>query len=285
MMNIDNALKYGIKILERNSIKSAKLDCEIIISKIMGKDRGFILLNQNKYLENKQFDDFKSLIFQRSKRKPIAYLTGKKDFWNNEFKIDNNVLVPRPDTELIIEEVLKCTKNKNNIKLLDIGVGSGCILLSILNEKKDFYGVGIDVSKKCVELSKINAFNLGINKRIKFFKTDVDNFNYGKYDLIVANPPYINHFDLKYLDKEVVDFEPKLSLDGGLDGLSVIRKVVNKASKLIKVNGTFILEIGFDQKERVKKILRNKGFYIKKVLKDYANNDRCIVSIKNNLHS
>ncbi len=285
MMNIDDALKYGIKILERNSIKSAKLDCEIIISKIMGKDRGFILLNQNKYLENKQFDDFKSLIFQRSKRKPIAYLTGKKDFWNNEFKIDNNVLVPRPDTELIIEEVLKCTKNKNNIKLLDIGVGSGCILLSILNEKKDFYGVGIDVSKKCVELSKINAFNLGINKRIKFFKTDVDNFNYGKYDLIVANPPYINHFDLKYLDKEVVDFEPKLSLDGGLDGLSVIRKVVNKASKLIKVNGTFILEIGFDQKERVKKILRNKGFYIKKVLKDYANNDRCIVSIKNNLHS
>ena len=285
MMNIENALKYGVKILERNSIKSAKLDCEIIISKIMGKDRGFILLNQNKYLENKQFDDFKSLIVQRSKRKPIAYLTGKKDFWNNEFKIDNNVLVPRPDTELIIEEVLKCTKNKNNIKLLDIGVGSGCILLSILNEKKDFYGVGIDVSKKCVELSKINAFNLGINKRIKFFKTDVDNFNYGKYDLIVANPPYINHFDLKYLDKEVVDFEPKLSLDGGLDGLSVIRKVVNKASKLIKVNGTFILEIGFDQKERVKKILRNKGFYIKKVLKDYANNDRCIVSIKNNLHS
>ena len=152
-------------------------------------------------------------------------------------------------------------------------------------KKKDFIGVGIDLSKKCINLSKINAINLKIDHRVKFFKTDVDNFNYGKYDLIVSNPPYINQYDLKNLDDEVVNFEPKLSLDGGLDGLSVVRKVINKASKLIKINGTLILEIGADQKERVKKILRNKGFYINKVIKDYANNDRCIVSTKNNLYS
>tara|TARA_A100001011_G_scaffold384408_1_gene456985 strand:+ start:1180 stop:2031 length:852 start_codon:yes stop_codon:yes gene_type:complete len=283
-MNLENAINNGTKILEKNSIKSAKLDSEILMSKVINKERKFIVLNQNKYLKKNFYNCFKDLIDQRSKGKPIAHLIGKKDFWNFEFKVNKDVLVPRPDTELIIEEVLKRTKNKSKLKLLDIGVGSGCILLSILNEKKDFYGIGIDLSKKCIELSKINAFNLGISNKVKFFKTDVDNFNYGKYDLVVSNPPYINQIDLKNLDKEV-NFEPKLSLDGGLDGLSVIRKVINKASELIKINGMLILEIGFNQKERVKKILRNKGFYINKVLKDYANNDRCIVSTKNNLYS
>jgi len=283
-MNLENAINNGTKILEKNSIKSAQLDSEILMSKVINKERKFIVLNQNKYLEKNFYNCFKDLIYQRSKGKPIAHLIGKKDFWNFEFKVNKDVLVPRPDTELIIEEVLKRTKNKSKLKLLDIGVGSGCILLSILNEKKDFYGIGIDLSKKCIELSKINAFNLGISNKVKFFKTDVDNFNYGKYDLVVSNPPYINQIDLKNLDKEV-NFEPKLSLDGGLDGLSVIKKVINKASELIKINGMLILEIGFNQKERVKKILRNKGFYINKVLKDYANNDRCIVSTKNNLYS
>ena len=284
-MNLENAIDQGIQILKKNSIKSAILDSEILMSKVIGKERRFIILNQNKHLEKDSFDYFKSLIDQRSKGKPVAYLIGKKDFWNHEFKIDNNVLVPRPDSELIIEEVLRLSKNKNKLKLLDIGVGSGCLLLSILNEKKNFYGIGIDISKKCIDLSKINALNLKIANRVKFFKTDVDNFNYGKYDLIISNPPYINRFDLKNLDREVLNFEPKLSLDGGLDGLSVVRKVINKASELIKINGILILEIGFNQKERVKKILKNKGFYINKVLKDYAYNDRCIISTKNNLYS
>tara|TARA_B100001057_G_C22824542_1_gene940869 strand:- start:372 stop:1226 length:855 start_codon:yes stop_codon:yes gene_type:complete len=284
-MNLKSAINQGTKILEKNLIQSAKLDSEILMSKVIGKEREFIILNQKNHLERNSYDYFKKLINLRSKGKPIAYLTGKKDFWKYEFKIDKNVLVPRPDTEIIIEEVLKLTKNKNKLKLLDIGVGSGCILLSILNEKKNFRGIGIDISKKCLYLSKINAFNLRINNRVKFFKTDVDNFNSGKYDLIISNPPYVNRFDLKYLDKGVVNFEPKLSLDGGLDGLSVIRKVINKASELIKINGLLILEIGFDQKKRVKKILKNKGFYINKVLKDYANNDRCIISTKNNKYS
>ncbi len=284
-MNLENAINYGIQILKKNSIKSAELDSEILMSKVIGKERRFIILNQNKHLEKNSFECFKSLIDQRSKGKPVAYLIGKKDFWNHEFKIDNNVLVPRPDSELIIEEVIKLSKNKNKLKLLDIGVGSGCLLLSILNEKKNFYGIGIDISKKCIDLSKINALNLRIANRVKFFKTDVDNFNYGKYDLIISNPPYINRLDLKNLDREVFNFEPKLSLDGGLDGLSVVRKVINKASELIKINGILILEIGFNQKERVKKILKNKGFYINKVLKDYAHNDRCIISTKNNLYS
>ena len=190
------------------------------------------------------------------------------------------MLIPRPDTEIIIEETLKLIKNKTHITILDIGVGSGCILLSLLREKKNSYGVGLDLSKKCIDLCKKNSFKLNLDKKVKFFKSDVDNFYYGKYDLIVSNPPYIKRNDLKYLEKDVKNFEPKIALDGGLDGLSEIRKVINKSSELIKKNGKLILEIGFDQKINVKKILINKGFYINKTIKDYSNNDRCIVSTK-----
>jgi release factor glutamine methyltransferase len=194
--------------------------------------------------------------------------------------VNDDTLIPRPETELIIQNVLDLTKQKNNLNILDIGIGSGCILLSILKEKKNFYGTGIDISQKCLNISKINAINLNVFSRIKLFKSNVDKFSIGKYDLIVSNPPYINKKDLKYLDRDVANFEPRLALDGGLDGLSEIRKVINKSSELIKRSGHFIIEIGFDQKNKVKKILRDKGFYIKKTVKDLSNHDRCIVSIK-----
>ena len=130
------------------------------------------------------------------------------------------------------------------------------------------------------EYKRLNAVNLGLQNRVKFFNSDIDNFNYGKYDLIISNPPYIKKLHLKYLERDVLDYEPILALNGGLDGISEIRKVINKSSELIKINGKLILEIAFNQKNLVKKILRDKGFYINNVLKDYANNDRCIISTK-----
>ena len=279
-VNIEKAIKDANEILRKNNIKSSKLDSEILMAQVTKSDRKNIILNLQNKLSDHSFTYYQNLINQRSSGKPIAYLLGKKDFWKYEFKVSKEVLIPRPDTEIAIEEVLKFSKNKSKLKVLDVGVGSGCILLSILKEKKDFYGTGIDISKKSLELSKINAFNLGLSNRTKFFKTDVDNFNYGKYDLVISNPPYINQFDLKRLDKGVINFEPKIALNGGLDGLSEIRKVICKSSELIKLKGKLILEIGFDQKEKVKNILRNKGFYINKVIKDYAKNDRCIISTK-----
>ena len=152
--------------------------------------------------------------------------------------------------------------------------------MSILKEKKNFYGTGIDISKNSLEISKLNAKKLLVEERVKFYKSDVDKFAQGKYDLIVSNPPYIKKSDLKYLESDVLKFEPKLALDGGLDGLSVIRKVIKKSSELLKKNGKFILEIGFDQKSKVIKLLKNKGFYINSIIKDLAKNDRCIVSTK-----
>ena len=279
-MKIEKALEKGSMILNQNNISSSKLDSEILISKVLKRDRKFVIMNFQKEIEKNSLNTFMDLIKQRSVGKPIAYLIGKKDFWKHEFELNTEVLVPRPDTEIIIEEVLKMTKNKNKLNILDIGSGSGCIILSILKEKINFFGIGIDVSKNCVDLSRRNADKIGVSNRVKFLKSDIDNFKNHKYDLIVSNPPYISHADLKMLDRGIIDFEPKLALDGGLDGLSLIRRVINKASKLIKKNGRFVLEFGSDQKEKVKKILINKGFYINKVLKDYAKNDRCIISTK-----
>ena len=279
-MNIQSAIIEGVNILQGKHIQTAQLDAEILMAKALGKDRKYIILNNNEYIQGKSLGYFKELIKERSSRKPIAYLINKKFFWNSEFFITSDTLIPRPDTELIIEQILKITKHKKNMNILDIGVGSGCILLSILKERKKFYGTGIDISKNCINISKINAKNLKVNTRAKFYKTDVDKFYFGKYDLIVSNPPYINKHSLKYLDKDVAKFEPKIALDGGLDGLSEIRKVIKKTSELIKKNGKFILEIGFDQKNKVINLLKKEDFYINSTLKDFAKNDRCIISTK-----
>ena len=279
-MNIQTAIIEGTNILKNKYIQTAQLDTEILMAKALGKDRKYIVLNNNKYLKDKNLKLFEKLINERASRKPIAYLINKKFFWNFEFFVTSDTLIPRPDTELIIEQILNLTKHKSKMNILDIGVGSGCILLTILKERKNFYGTGIDISKKCINISKINAKNLKVELRTRFYKTDVDKFDQGKYDLIVSNPPYINKYILKYLEKDVVNFEPKLALDGGIDGLSEIRKVINKSSELIKKNGKLIVEIAFNQKYEVKKLLQDKGFYINTIVKDLANKDRCIISTK-----
>ena len=279
-MNIQSAVKEGTNILKSNYIQTAQLDTEILMAKVLDAKREYIILNNHKNLDDDNLEYFRKLIKERAKRKPIAYLLNKKFFWDSEFYVDKNTLIPRPDTEIIIEEILRLTKYKNKINILDIGVGSGCILLTILKERKNFNGTGIDISKKSLDISKINAKNLKVEGRTKFYNSDIDKFDKGKYDLIVSNPPYIKSCDLKYLESDIIDFEPKLALDGGLDGLSEFRKVIKKSSELIKKNGKLILEIGFNQKNKIIKLLNKKGFYINSTLKDLAKNDRCIVSTK-----
>ena len=279
-MNIFEAIKKGDAILRESGIKSYKIDSEILMSKVIKKNRTDIILNSKTELSQKNYNLYENLIIQRSKQNPIAYLTGKKEFWKYEFSVTKDVLIPRPDTEIIVEKTLKLTKNKNKLKVLEIGIGSGCILLSILKEKKNFYGTGIDISKKTIEICKINCENLGLSSRVKLFKTDIDNFRYGKYDLIISNPPYIKKFDLKYLEKEVSFYEPKPALDGGLDGLSELKKVILNSSKLIKRNGKLVLEIAFDQAESVKSILKQNEFYINEIIKDLSKKNRCIISTR-----
>ena len=279
-MKLQTAIQNAYQRLKNNNIKSALLDSELLMANVIKKSRDYIILNTNKNIDKQNYYNFQKMVTQRSKGKPIAYLMNEKFFWKHKFFVNKDVLIPRPDTEIIIEQVLKIYKNKNKINFLDIGFGSGCIILSILKERKDFMASGVDISNKALKVCKINASRLGIKNRLKLFNSDIDKFSLGKYDLIISNPPYIKNISLKYLENDVINYEPKRALNGGLDGVSEIRKIIIKSSELIKNGGKLILEIAYDQKREVKQLLKKKGFYINSVVKDLAKNDRCIISTK-----
>ena len=279
-MKLQTAIQNAYQRLKNNNIKSALLDSELLMANVIKKSRDYIILNTNKNIDKQNYYNFQKMVTQRSKGKPIAYLMNEKFFWKHKFFVNKDVLIPRPDTEIIIEQVLKIYKNKNKINFLDIGFGSGCIILSILKERKDFMASGVDISNKALKVCKINASRLGIKNRLKLFNSDIDKFSLGKYDLIISNPPYIKNISLKYLENDVINYEPKRALNGGLDGVSEIRKIIIKSSELIKNGGKLILEIAYDQKREVKQLLIRNVFYINSVVKDLANNDRCIISTK-----
>ena len=279
-MNIQTLLNQASKTLKQLSNTSSKLDSEILLSKIIKKNRKYLILNSNEELKKENIKSFDYLVKRRKKGEPIAYLINKKEFWKQNFYINQNVLIPRPDTETLVEETLKLFNVNSKLNMLDIGTGSGCILLSILKERRNFFGTGIDISKKAINVARFNAKMHQLSNRVKFYNSDVDKFLIGKYDLVVSNPPYIKRQDLKYLEVDVKGFEPKLALDGGKDGFSKITKVISKTSTLLKRNGRFILEVGFGQKNRILSILKQNNFFINKVVKDYGKNDRCIISTK-----
>ena len=210
----------------------------------------------------------------------MAYIVGHKEFWNKKFKVNYNVLIPRPDTEILVQEAIKFIKMNSSINILDIGTGTGCVLLSVLNERKNCYGTGIDISKKAINIAKHNAKIQQIKNRIKFINSSIDKFYVGKYDLIISNPPYIKSSDIKYLGKDVGFYEPRIALNGGCDGYSRIKEIINKSSILIKKKGKLFLEIGYNQRNEVVKILNNNSFYINKVVKDLGKKNRCIISTK-----
>ena len=279
-MKLETAINNAYQNLKDRNIQSALLDSELLMAKVINQSREYIVLNLNKEISTEEVNIFKNMVDQRSEGKPMAYFMNEKSFWKYEFFVNQHVLIPRPDTELIIEQVLKIYKNKNKINFLDIGSGSGCIMLSILKERKDFKAIGVEICNHALKVCKINANNLGVITRIKLYNSDIDKFSLGKYDLIISNPPYIKNINLKYLEVDVKKFEPKLALDGGLDGISEIRKVIKKSSELIKNGGKLILEISHNQKHEVKELLKKNGFYINSVVKDLGKNDRCIISTK-----
>jgi len=279
-MKYQEILNEGSKILKLNDIKSYNLDSEILLSSALKLDRSQLLLNLEKRIKNKEKNFFFNFIQRRSKNEPIAYITGYKEFWKCKFKVDKNVLIPRPDTETIIEQALKELKINSSKKILDIGTGSGCIIISILNERKRCFGVGIDISKNAVKLAKYNAKIQHIDNRIKFLNSDIDNFYGDKYDLIISNPPYIKRHKINGLERDVKNHEPKVALDGGIDGYNKIRLIIEKSSTLIKKRGKLFLELGINQTRETLKILNLNGFYKTKVVKDLASKNRCIVSTK-----
>ena len=279
MPDINSILKNGYKHLANSSSKSSKLDAELLLSSVLKKNIKEIIFNSIQANRDEIYK-FNELIERRKLGEPIAYILKKKEFWRSTFYVDKNVLIPRPDTEILIEETLKLIKKDQKKKILDIGTGSGCIIISIAKDRPKIKGIAIDISKNSIKVAKTNAKIHHLKNRIKFYHSSVDNFFKGKYDLIVSNPPYISNLKISYLIKDITGFEPLVSLKGGIDGSRVLNKVIKKSSNLIKIGGKLVLEIGYDQRFIVMNLLKKEGFYINKIIKDYSNNDRCIISTK-----
>ena len=279
-MNYRNIIIKGTSILKKNSILTAGIDAELLLSKTVKKSRESILLNLEEKLNFREIKNYNRLIKRRKKKEPLCYITGKKFFWKYEFKINKDVLIPRFDTEILVQEIIKICKFSNNLNILDIGLGSGCILISLLKEHNNWHGTGIDISRSALKIAKTNAKIQQVQNRIKFINSDIDNFFTGKYDLIVSNPPYINNIDYNNLDVGIKSYEPKMALSGGIDGIRIIEKVIKKSRFILKHTGLLVLEIGFGQHYKVSKTLKDNGFFILNTIKDLQNIRRCIIAKK-----
>jgi len=278
-MNLENIIKKASQILKNNCVHSHELDAQIILADIMGVKREYLITNDQINISETIIKKYDVAIRRRINREPVAYIIGKKEFWSKDFIVNQATLVPRPETELLIYKVINFFRNKR-INILDIGTGSGCILLSILKELNLSRGIGIDISAKAIQTAKANAKNLNLLNQTKFKTYDLVKYNTGKYDLIVSNPPYIPSKDINNLSKDIINYEPKIALDGGLDGLDLIKKVIYKSNYLLKRNGQLALEIGFNQYQKVSSILKSCGFREISKIYDYNLNVRCIISTK-----
>ncbi len=277
-MNNLEALNFGIKFLKKNKIESYKIDSELLLCNVLKLSRENLLINLDKILKNESYKKYKKLLHRRKKKEPMAYILKKKEFWKNKFFVNNNVLIPRPETEIIVEEILNRIDLKASKNLLDVGTGSGCIILSIIKERSNCKGTAIDISKKALKVAKTNAKIHHLENKIKFENIDIDKFKHCKYDFIVSNPPYIKKVDLYRLEEGIRLYEPIIALNAGLDGLTEIKKLILRSKKLLKINGKLIFEIGLNQKEIIKDFLIKNGYYINKICKDLSFKPRVIIS-------
>ena len=276
-MNALELINTGSNKLRQKKIFTSRLDAEILLSKILNKKREEILINLDQKICKNNVLKYKKLIQRRSLNEPVAYILKEKEFWSKNFFVSSDTLIPRPETELMVEKLVKIFKG-NKISILDIGTGCGCILISLLSELNNSKGVGIDISKKAITVAKKNAKKHRMIDNTAFFNKSLDSEFNRKFDLIVSNPPYIKSKDLKNLSDDIKKYEPMLALDGGNDGLDLIKKVIYKARNILKFKGMLALEIGNEQYKKVSKILTTNNFRIEHLIYDYKENVRCIIS-------
>ena len=278
-MNLENTVKKASQKLKDNNIISYLLDAEIILADILGVERESLITNNKANVSQKIVSKYNEAIQRRIKNEPIAYILGKKEFWSENFIVDKSTLVPRPETELLIHKLVNIYKNRR-INILDIGTGTGCILLSLLKELYNSRGIGIDISSRAIRIAKINSKNLNLTNRAKFKNFDLDKYEMAKFDLIVSNPPYIPSQEIRKLSKDITNFEPRKALDGGPDGLDLIKKIIYNSNILLKKSGILAIEIGFGQYRTVSEILNSYKFREFSKIYDNNNNVRCIITTK-----
>ena len=276
-MNVLDLINIGSTVLKKKNISSHILDSEILLSKTLKKSREEILINLDQKINKKKILKYKRFLDRRSKYEPIAYILKEKEFWSKKFIVNKDTLIPRPETELLVNELVKAFKDKS-ISILDIGTGSGCIIVSLLSSLNYAKGVGIDISKAAISIAKKNRSKHKLENRLKFYIKPLERVYNQKFDLIVSNPPYILRKDIRNLNDDIKRYEPIIALDGGNDGLDLIKKVIYKSKHILKRNGSLALEIGNEQFKKVSRILFDNKFKIKRVIKDYRNNIRCIIT-------
>ena len=274
-MKVLDAIKTGSKLLKEKNISTYILDSELLLSKSLNKSREELLINLEQNINKKDFANFNKNLIRRSKKEPIAYLIGEKEFWSKKFFVNKDTLIPRPETELLVEKLVTLYKKKR-VAILDIGTGTGCIIISLLSELKNSKGIAVDASSKALFVARKNAIKFKLSDRIKFLNRNFEDIYSKKFDLIVSNPPYITSNGIKNLSDDIKKFEPRMALDGGNDGLDLIKKVIYKSKEILKINGMLALEIGKQQINKVSKILIDNKFIIKCVIKDYKKDVRCV---------
>ena len=279
-MNALEVIKFGSNLLKEKKISSFILDSEILLSKILRQTRENILINLDQKINTKSILAYKEYLQRRYNNEPMAYILGEKEFWSKKFYVNKSTLIPRPETELLVDKILKIY-NEKKISILDIGTGSGCIIISILSSLKNSNGIGIDISKNAILTAKRNALKYKVNKRVKFLNKSFKDIFSKKFDLIVSNPPYIDTKDIKNLSDDIKRYEPRIALDGGNDGLDLIKKIIYKSKNILKIKGMLALEIGNEQIKIVSKILIDNNFRIKHFIKDYKTNVRCVFAYYN----
>ena len=276
-MKIEEVLKEGKRILNENDIEDANLIARILLEFILDMDRSEIIIKQEQEVEKENEEKYKNLIEKIVQGIPLQYITNNQEFMKLNFYVDENVLIPQPDTEILVEEVIKIAKKEAKEKILDICTGSGCIGISLAKAMQNAKITMSDISKNAIEIAKKNSKENNVLERTKFIESDMFENIKEKFDIIVSNPPYIETDVIRTLSREVQN-EPKLALDGGEDGLKFYRILIKEASNYLKNDGYLCMEIGYDQKEKVIELARKEEVFSKiDIVKDLSGNDRVII--------
>ena len=278
-MTIKETLRKGIIELKINNIQEPSLKARLLLQYILNKPRQYLIIYDNKQLTLRQEVNFFKGIKKLVKGIPLQHITHSQEFMKMTFYVNEDVLIPRPDTEILVEEVIKIAKRINAKKILDLCTGSGAIAVSLAKYIENSQITAVDISSKAISVAKLNAKNNDVENQITFVESDLfKELPKEKYDIIVSNPPYIKKEIIKSLDKEVQN-EPKIALDGGYDGLDFYRKIINNADEFLKFTGYVCLEIGYDQKDDVLELFESKGKYVEATCKkDLFDNDRVVIA-------
>lgn len=271
-MNYTEAFLMGMQKLKEAEIGEAQLDARLLLEEVCGTDHNTLLCHGDREVSEAEEEQYRKALEQRAVHVPLQHLLGYQDFMGLRFQVNEHVLIPRQDTEILVEEAMRYLHD--GMRILDLCTGSGCILLSLLHYSNDCEGTGVDISKEALQVAALNAELLGI--KADFFKSDLYEKVTGKFDLLVSNPPYIERKVIPTLMEEVREYDPYIALDGGEDGLDFYRRIIGGAQDYLKRGGQILMEIGSGQAKAVSELLREAGFKEIDVCRDFAGLDRVV---------